>query len=72
MATGNGRVYRANSFNSRLLFLFSGMERCDVAGFNMIDNPYDWSAVMLVHRWKKPLVLGDRRIRIVVGSPRRP
>lgn len=31
--------------------------------------PYDWSAVMLVHRWKKPLVLGDRRIRIVVGSP---
>lgn len=24
---------------------------------------------MLVHRWKKPLVLGDSRIRIVVGSP---
>ncbi|KWV57986.1 hypothetical protein AS026_30550 [Rhizobium altiplani] len=24
---------------------------------------------MLVHRWKKPLVLGDNRIRIVVGSP---
>jgi hypothetical protein len=24
---------------------------------------------MLVHRWKNPLVLGDSRIRIVVGSP---
>ncbi|KQV65137.1 DUF982 domain-containing protein [Rhizobium sp. Root1220] len=24
---------------------------------------------MLVHRWKKPLVLGDSRMRIVVGSP---
>ncbi len=24
---------------------------------------------MLVHRWERPLVLGDNRIRIVVGSP---
>lgn len=24
---------------------------------------------MLVHRWETPLVLGDNRIRIVVGSP---
>jgi hypothetical protein len=24
---------------------------------------------MIVHRWKNPLVLGDNRIRIVVGSP---
>ncbi len=24
---------------------------------------------MMIHRWKSPLVLGDSRIRIVVGSP---
>ena len=24
---------------------------------------------MLVHRWKKPLVVSDSRIRITVGSP---
>jgi len=32
-------------------------------------SPHDWRETMLVHRWEKPLVLGDSRIRIVVGSP---
>lgn len=36
---------------------------------SMTRHPHDWSVAMLVHRWKKPLVLGDSRIRIVVGSP---